>query len=124
MTEIKEFELTEEHLKLLKELEVDWNYAEFGAPTIDLKRPYGNSDVYKDMFKILGWKLTISINDGPDEVFDIDNEKLPNSLIKILEKLHRELETALQICLSTQSFVPGNYELNEDDNWRKVYGDT
>ena len=50
----KLFELTEEHIKLLRQMCVSWDDCEFGAPAIDCKRPYGNSDVYSDIAKILG----------------------------------------------------------------------
>ena len=46
------FTLTEDHIKLLRNLEVCWEDAEFGAPAIEPKRPYGNSYVYKDMIKV------------------------------------------------------------------------
>lgn len=47
------FEVTESHIKLLKKACVDWNDCEFGAPTINPKRPYGNSCVISDMREIL-----------------------------------------------------------------------
>lgn len=40
---------TVDHLTLLKESCWDWNESEFGAPTMDGKRPYGNSDVEADL---------------------------------------------------------------------------
>ena len=122
MTENNKFTVTGDHLLLMKELEVEWNDAEFGAPTINPKRPYGNSNVCKDMLKILDWEITVSINDGPGEPFDIDDDGLPDTLEETLEELHAELETALQICLSTGSFEAGTYQLNEHDKWRKCNG--
>lgn len=50
----KLFELKEEHLKLLRNVCVYWDDCEFGAPAVDCKKPYGSSNVYKDMAKILG----------------------------------------------------------------------
>ena len=50
----------ESHLKLLKELNISWDGCEFGGPCVDPKRPFGNSDVYKDMAEILCQHLTIS----------------------------------------------------------------
>ncbi len=49
----KKFEVKLEHLKLLKRAYVRWEDCEFGAPSIDCKRPYGNSSVVEDMFEIL-----------------------------------------------------------------------
>ena len=39
------FEVKEEHLKLLRNMSVEWNNGEFGAPEINPKRPYGNGGV-------------------------------------------------------------------------------
>ena len=122
MSENKKFVMTGDHLLLMKELDVDWNNAEFGAPTINPKKPYGNSDVYKDMLKILDWEITVYINDGPGEPFDIDDDDIPETLEKTLGEFHAELETALQICLSTGSFEPGSYQLNKNNKWSKCNG--
>jgi hypothetical protein len=48
-----EFEITEDHLKLVRAMEMGWDDSEFGAPGIDSKRPYGNSTVYYDIAEIL-----------------------------------------------------------------------
>jgi hypothetical protein len=42
-----------EHLALLKHAEWSWNDCEFGAPSMDPKRPYGNSDVEDDLAELL-----------------------------------------------------------------------
>lgn len=47
--------ITENHIKLLKRAWVSWYECEYGAPCIDPKRPYGNSDVEGDICDILGW---------------------------------------------------------------------
>ena len=127
------FTIKSEHLKLLKHFCVGWDDCEFGAPEIDPKRPYGNSDVYQDMIEILGLKkikegiYKFQLNktewllkgedeynlylDGPDE----------EKLLKKLDILHKESETALQICLATQKFEIGKFEADEYDvNWTKI----
>jgi hypothetical protein len=91
-----EFTLTEDHLKLLQKMWVGWSPCEFGAPEIDPKRPYGNSDVIGDIHKILTGTYS-SRGDISEEM-----EKKYN-------KLHKEAKTTLQIVLSTQSFLPGRY---------------
>lgn len=50
-----EFTVTEDHLKLLRHIRgVRWDPGEgFGAPFINSKRPYGNSDVPRDVAEIL-----------------------------------------------------------------------
>jgi hypothetical protein len=92
------FELTEDHIALLRNMWVQWQEDEFGAPEIDPKRPYGDSSVHKNLKEILG--------------------KRP---IATLNKIHKETETALQIVLATGSFKPGWYEADQyDKNWVKV----
>jgi hypothetical protein len=51
---VRDFTVTDEHLRLLRHAYVSWFDAEFGAPSIDPKRPYGNSNVYGDMVEVLG----------------------------------------------------------------------
>lgn len=48
------FVLTEDHLKLLAKSYWQWQDCETGAPEMDPKRPYGNSDVAGDIREILG----------------------------------------------------------------------
>ena len=94
---IERFEIKEEHLKLLNKAYVDWYDAEFGAPSIDPKRPYGNSYVEGDIAEILGWKL--------DEDDELSDKQLSEA-----NKIHNETKTALQICLSLLKFETGVYE--------------
>ena len=84
---MKTFILKQEHLDLLSHAYVEWYDCETGAPCIDPKRPYGNSDVESDIADLLGWK----INPEYDE--------LSKSQKKEAQKLHEETETALQIVL-------------------------
>lgn len=104
------FELKEEHIKLLRNMYVDWDDCEFGAPTIDCKRPYGNSYVYNDIAKILG-------------ITEVDNEEqFSKEQLEMMDKIHKETETALQIVLSTGEFKPGEYVADEyKKNWRLKY---
>ncbi len=108
----KQFEFKEEHLKLLRHMCVDWDDCEFGAPAIDCKRPYGNSNVYKDMAKILEIK---GFEDEEGEIhFSIEQ-------VNLMDKLHEETETALQIVLVTGKFEPGIYIADEVGiKWQKV----
>jgi hypothetical protein len=89
-----EFNVTEDHLKLLSNMWVGWGNHEHGAPEIDPKRPYGNSAVYQDIHEILGGN---------------SNDELSDELMDYYEKLHKETQTVLQIALRTQQFKPGKY---------------
>ena len=126
----EQFELKEEHIKLLNGAYVSWDDCEIGAPCIDSKRPYGNSSFFQDMIEILGgeevsdsvYKIKLYdkihiIDFENDDIYEDRGEELRN----ILEKLHRELEIALQIILVTKSFKPGLYECDKYDiNWELV----
>lgn len=101
----KTFQVTEAHLKLLKNQYVVWRNCEYGAPAIDCKRPYGNTDVESDIAEILGWG------------------ELTDDLREKAERLHKELEIAFQIVLVTQKFEPGLYiNKNQYDtkDWTKI----
>lgn len=120
----EKFNLTETHLKLLKNMYVGWNDCEYGAPEIDPKRPYGNSNVENDMMKILGIKVQKSFSfDGVEYTAQAneDDDVLPDALYKKLRELHKETEIALQICLRFQTFEPGWYKReNSWSDWKRV----
>ena len=92
------FELKEEHLTLLSKTYVTWDNCEFGAPSINPKRPYGNSDVMDDMKDILG---------------DYYSERE-------LRSFHKELEIALQIVLRNKTFEPGIFKHTCYYEWERV----
>lgn len=100
------FKITDSHIKLARKMYVGWSDVEFGAPEIDPKRPYGNSDVTNDIAEILGLPI---------------EEEMPEALVDYLHSLHKSMETALQIFLCTGKFETGEYE-NDDYglNWKKV----
>lgn len=96
------FILTEDHLKLLQRAIIGWEDCEYGAPSIDCKRPYGNSSVAIDICEILGWDF--DDEDGPtDEQRDA------------ADNIHRETQTALQIVLLHLhiGIKPGTYMRRE-----------
>ena len=94
----EQFRLTEHHVTLLQAMYCSFDDGGYeGAPAVDLKRPYGNSDVYGD------------INDLIFKVeFDGDSD-MPDDLLEACATLHKETGKALQVCLSTLSFKPGLY---------------
>lgn len=109
----RQFKLTSDHVKLLRAAYVSWDGCEFGAPAIDCKRPYGNSDPYPDIAKIIG------IEPGED-----DWEPFTQDQFDYMRKKHEELETALQIVLATGAFEPGIYEANAySRNWQLLSED-
>lgn len=105
--ENKIFEVNEKHIKLLKNMYVSWNYSCFGAPTVEPKRPYGNTRVYEDMGKI----LSLGEIDEDGELHLSDKE------VEELSKLHQEMETVLQILLYNCSIEPGVYTNIYSKEW-------
>lgn len=92
------FTLTNDHIKLIRNFYVSWQDAEGGAPEINPKRPYGNSNIVYDVHEILNGVQTEYVElTGEQETYYFN--------------LHRETETALQIILNTGQFVPGLYAL-------------
>jgi hypothetical protein len=87
--------IDENHLKLLSKAYVRWDDCETGAPAIDPKRPYGNSNVEGDVAEILGIEW-----DGEDRV---KRDELFN--------IHAGTNTAMGILLSTLPQKFGQYEL-------------
>ena len=112
----QQFTVTQDHINLLRRAWVDWDDGEFGAPAIDCKRPYGNSDVYTDILEILGQEAKGTFTIG-GETFPLDDETIefaiPDSVKTKLAKLHRETRIVLQIFLSTGIMRVGDYEAED-----------
>lgn len=128
--DLTQFEIREEHLKLLKEMEVGWNDCEFGAPEIDPKRPYGNSDGVDDVARLIGYKKNKNNVEFDkeeareyDEIEEYLNEcEWTEKAHDYLYNLHKEMETVLQIVLSTLSFKKGKYKREDKytSQWKEV----
>lgn len=103
---IDEFALTEQHLTLLANAYVEWQFTETGAPAIDPKRPYGNSDVAADVAELFGFPV------------DDDGEYTDEQLEKALE-LHHQTLVALEIVLQTRSFTPGLYRRTRKNEYER-----
>jgi len=111
---VERFTVTDEHLRLLRRAYVFWDETEFGAPGINAKRPYGNSDVYGDIAEILG----LVHGDWQDEV---EEDWPPPELEWRFLRLHVETAIALQIGLATGEFRAGQYSRGEGYNAWKRY---
>jgi hypothetical protein len=106
----KQFIVTDEHLQILKMLNVDYDR----GPEIDRKRPYGNTDYQGDILKAVGEKQTES-SDG-DEFWTKEQGNRA-------DKIHREAGMALQIALCTGTFEAGTYEQQKpyhSNSWARV----
>jgi hypothetical protein len=105
---LSEFKITKEHLQLLKQMYVDWDDCEYGAPAINPKRPYGNSDVENDIAEIINYPK----KGNWDKEEEMRNEKAEEELYY----LHRQMQIVLQICLVVGKFKEGTYIKKDDDD--------
>lgn len=110
------FELRQAHLDLLEQTNVRWSNVEYGAPGIDEKRPFGNSGsacIEREICDYLGYEPVTEDRYG-NPVYD--EEERSDAV-----ETYGELDSALQIVLSCQTFTPGVFEKQEyTRNWRRV----
>ena len=92
--------LTEDHLNLLDRIYIGYDDCAFGAPCVDPKRPYGNSNVYSDIGEILGVQPEDEC-DGEPEFSDAQRDRFYH--------LHREMQHVLQILCQDRVTHPGTY---------------
>lgn len=113
-----EFNVSEDHLKLLKGMSWEWWDCEFGSPSVDCKRPYGNSGsrVYSDIAEILEIpRVIVEDEEGEEEEWYTEKQ------LEYMYSRHRETETYLQILFQFGEIPSGKYKrkaLWED--WEKV----
>jgi len=105
------FEMTEEHIALVRKLYVtDGCFDE--RTVICGKRPFGNSDIVRDIAEILDIEPK---GEGEDNEFTEDQEDY-------IVDLYKGLYKSLQIVLSTGKFKPGKYTKVDDysQKWKRV----
>ena len=109
----REFTVTEDHLKLLRNARLFWEYGEgYGAPAIEPKRPYGESYVERSIAEILdapdrGWEF----EDGAKAYITPEAEER-------FTRLHEETLIVLHIALTAGELRPGRYIRDGDISWR------
>ena len=95
------FEVTDEHLTLLRHLALRWD-DEYDVPGVDPKRPYGNMTWYTV-------EMAVHLGDPPPK--DENNRAIMSEEQESrLEKLHREMQPAMQIFLRSADIAPGPFE--------------
>lgn len=99
------FTVTAEHIALTQQLCFTEGESEQGTPLpyIDEKRPFGNSDVIKDVAEILDWR-PVENRDG-DEVISRDQTR---DIMRLLE----ELPTVLSIICQNPGTCPIGHWVN------------
>jgi len=113
----RKFTVTEDHLKLLRHLcdgGLYWDPGEgYGAPCMNPKKPYGNSDVPQDVARIVG---------APDsDLQQWDHDRGPTAEVEDhYLRLHVEAGIALKIALATGEFRSGRYTRTsaESNDWK------
>jgi hypothetical protein len=128
---IMKFTITENHLKLMRNLNVKWYDCEFGAPCIDPKRPYGNSDVINDIAEIIGIKKDKNTIDyDKDEAKEYENiedyfyeAEWKEEVYDKMNVLHKEMQIVLQIIFVLGKIEVGDY-IKKDEydylSWEKI----
>jgi hypothetical protein len=114
LNQAREFTVTEDHLKLLRHLcggGLYWDPCEGfgGAPYFGPKKPYGNSNVPRDVAEIVG---------APDSDLEQLNDDWGPG-VEVADRylrLHVEAGIALKIVSATGEFRPGRY--TRTDAWR------
>jgi len=119
------FEITEDHLKLIKHLE--WSVkdeiiqslkvdANTDFDEMDSKSPFGGDNLIEDMSLILHGKTIDTSNPYNRKLFEINSDEYENMI-----KIFNELPTVLSICLYLQKFEVGVYKTKYHlKDWKKV----
>lgn len=121
MRQEREVTIRPYHFDLLREANWRWDDGEYGAPSIDCKRPFGNSGRYtisQEIAKICGFE--IPPDEDNDNYSEIEWEIFCDQMYTVWE----ECLYALEIALKFKEFKPGIYRLVETNyyqtTWKKV----
>ena len=119
MSKVK-FHLKQDHIDLLEHANIRWSDVEYGAPEMDSKRPFGNSGsiyIEHQICEYLGLE-PVATDHEDNPVYD-DEEK------REALRTYNELDTALRIVLSKQTFKPGVFFNKKDygHDWHRIVVD-
>lgn len=108
------FELKPEHIKALKRLNIKSFVENVDSVNIylDEKRPFGNSDVFGDVFEFLGFDKI--------EFLDLDENKRNEAYEKAMIFL-AELPIAYKVIMDYETFNTGIYRLSSDDEYGVLF---
>lgn len=117
------FTVDRQHIALLGRTYTTWMDDYYlGAPGVDPKRPFGNSDIERDIYEII-YKGRTPEGVDPDQFWDTFN---PDDHPELYERF-REMEYVVQIALQCASrgepMTVGEYSRVEEYDtrvWRKV----
>lgn len=114
----KNFTLKEAHIKLLKETLFEYidhgDLVKFG---VEGKRPFGNSDYYEDMVRILGfnWKKDDNGQYTEEQYKKLENllKELPLAVNHIIEKININFGSRLQEGTKAFPWTPDEIKINK-----------
>lgn len=106
------------HIALLRELRIFWQDNPkgdnvtwlTGAPSINLRRPYGNSGIEADVANIIG---------VPEPDWDAGEDWTEEEL-SAFAVLHRSMEIVLQIAVQCNGIEPGDYISQWPGHWVRL----
>lgn len=99
VTTTRELTITEDHLRLLPHLWFRWEDEPYsGAPAVDIKRPYGNSDVLGDLIEHLRPELFEAYTCG-----ESDEDGVYRRAVALLD-VHRQMADVLNILVTSFLF--------------------
>jgi len=108
LSNLKEFEVTENHLKLIKRNQIEWVFFrdDYNAGHFyqDCKRPYGNSDWVGDIAEILGIEADYHSKD------DFEDKWFSDSLEYFLVCHHIDMRIVMEILCQNLSIQKGKYK--------------
>ena len=108
LSNLKEFEVTENHLKLIKRNQIEWIFNSGGYNSghfyQDIKRPYGNSDWIGDIAEIL--QIEPDCSSSKDE----DDKWFSESLQYYLVCHHIDMRILIEILCQNLSIQKGKYK--------------
>lgn len=98
------FDVTQEHLKLLPQLSLEWDDA-YDVPAIDPKRPYGDMTWYTV-------EMAVHLGEPPEK--DANGRAvMSDATEQRLMRLHREMQPVMQIFLRSADLAPGLFRRSE-----------
>jgi len=110
--EKKKITIKAEHILLLKNMSIDWQDCEYGAPEVNPKRPYGNSSGSADVCRVLGW------------VKNPDYDEWSKTQLADARMLHEEMLYVLKVlCQNPNGIEMGATHENMSkygNDWRRV----
>ena len=108
LSNMKEFEVTDNHLKLIKRNQIEWVFFRdrynAGHFYQDCKRPYGNSDWVGDIAEILGIEADCRSED------DFEDKWFSESLEYFLVCHHIDMRIVMEILCQNLSIRKGKYK--------------